>query len=1249
MKPKTIAFASLLVVTISLVQGLPRSHRFKPVVNLNPEKVTTTQKPIEVRKSTLFPKNTKKYVITDKPLPRVTAPSSYKYFLAKRPLMLKFEPTSSFLRNGPAVPHQSLMKKVNFVVSTPSPYEKNSKKSYWDNQRPIHIRNNKTTEDNVVNNTMPRKPNENKDKITAQPQLNIMNTTMSTKAPKNETREIILLPINEQELKSNPNAIADEVSDIIAFVNKLHETKENISKIGSTTQQPIDKRTLIHPTMQPSTKVTESSLAYPTHEHTTIKNQDNGRKQTPNEDVIQPNSSSTTEKTAKTLSPVQKDTITKSYSVKGNKDETNETAPEIVFIPVNISELKSHPDLIAEEVKHVVNDISKHASQVTQSTTVSTTVASISSSPTTSMVTTTASEKATPVTMGLDEPEIIIIGKGKSFPSSNSSSEDRQNPNDDVENVIYLLSNKNLNKSSNSLTTKQFSYPAVDAKDVQPNNSFITKGLTTTPLTPIQKETITESYSLKGNKNESSAPEIVFIPVDLSDLKSHPNLIAEEVKNTVNEIKKHTSTVSESSTTTTVAITSTSTNPSITTTPTVTTQIPMGPEEPEIEITAKGEHSPSSNNSKYSQNPDDDVKNIIYHTPVLHDSNNDVTTETSTNVAISSANNSSPEILFIPVNLDELKSHPNLIANEMKDIIDNINRHPPKIDITTTTSTVTNEAATVLTTITPATTSTTTTTSTPVIENSVNNQNPNTEVTTEQSEATPKVDKPITSSSSHDMIFLPVNLADLKAHPNAIEDEIKDVVNLINDNPNNKKKSETTATPSPKIKEVVPNTTPREYKIITSTSEPLSKHMSNPESIVPVGSSDKQISPEIIFIPVNLKDFELHPNDVNDEIQDIVNNMDKPKSSDETNLTDKSLTTMNKDHTTESSRNLLPMQLDDKPMKNESKNMMATENSLPTSDMLTGRSSTQADFQSSTISLDDITTENAHSKENVTAEKPPEVVFIPVNLNDLESNPAIADEVRDIVDFMNKLHPHDNKVTASLDPQKNTPQESDSPKSTGKVTHNVSSMPTTQILSTTSTSESSVRKYSQNLETDATTESLVKSSSDASLTPSKEDHVTTESLQREIVFIPIKLEELKSNPDLVADEVKDIVNYMNEKDKTNNNTTEQYTTEKDISSIKTTSEIPADTTTLKTSTITETTDNIVTPKYIIIEPIEVTALKDEDENDIYVGNILRRPKVTNKQNDNEKNKGANKSGRSNSISDDISDVIYVIKKNKNNT
>ncbi|XP_047508581.1 myb-like protein U [Pieris napi] len=487
MKPKTIAFAFLLVVTISLVQGLPRSHRFKPVVNLNPEKVTTTQKPIEVRKSTLFPKNTKK--------------------------------------------------------------------------------------------------------------------------------------------------------------------------------------------------------------------------KTPNEDVIQPISSPTTEKTARTLSPVQKDTITKSYSLKGNKDEINETAPEIVFIPVNISELKSHPDLIAEEVKNVVSDISNHASQVTQSTT---------------------------------------------------------------------------------------------------------------------KEIITESYSLKGNKDESSAPEIVFIPVDLSDLKSHPYLIAEEV----NEIKKHTSTVSESSTSTTAAITSTSTNPSITTTPTVTTQIPMGPEEPEIEITAKGEQSPSSNNRKYSQNPDDDVKNIIYHTPnnVLNNSNNDVTTETSTNVAISSANNSSPEILFIPVNLDELKSHPNLIANEMKNIIDNINRHPPKIDITTTTSTITNEAATVLTTITPSTTSTTTTTTTAVIDNSVYNQNPNAGVTTEQSEATPKVDKPITSSSSHDMIFLPVNLADLKAHPNAIEDEIKDV--------------------------------------------------------------------------------------------------------------------------------------------------------------------------SSTISLDDITTENAHSKQNVTAEKPPDVVFIPVNLNDLESNPAIADEWR---------------------------------------------------------------------------------------------------------------------------------------------------------------------------------------------------------------------------------------------------------------
>ncbi|XP_045484632.1 dentin sialophosphoprotein-like [Pieris rapae] len=105
---------------------------------------------------------------------------------------------------------------------------------------------------------------------------------------------------------------------------------------------------------------------------------------------------------------------------------------------------------------------------------------------------------------------------------------------------------------------------------------------------------------------------------------------------------------------------------------------------------------------------------------------------------------------------------------------------------------------------------------------------------------------------------------------------------------------------------------------------------------------------------------------------------------------------------------------------------------------------------------------------------------------------------------------------------------------------------------------------------------------------------------REIVFIPIKLEELQSNPDLVADEVKDIVNYMSEKDKTNNNMTEQYTTEKEISSIKTTSEIHADTTTLKTSTITETTENIVTPKYIFIEPIEVTALKDEDENDIYV-------------------------------------------------
>ncbi|CAH4034943.1 unnamed protein product [Pieris brassicae] len=1236
MKPKTIAFAFLLAITISLVEGLPRTHRFKPVVNLNPEKVTTTQKPIEVRKSTLFPKNNKKYVITDKPLLRMTAPSSYKYLLAKRPLMLKFEPSSSLLKNGHAVPHQSLMKKVKFVVSTPSPYERNSKKSYWDNQRPIHIRNNKTTEDNVINNTMPIKPNENKDEITTQPQLNNMTTTKSSRAPKNETREIILLPINEEELKTNPNAIADEVSDIISFVNKLHETKENISEIGST-QQPIDKRTLIHPTLLPSTKATESSSVYPTHDHTTIKNQDNSRKPTPNEDVI-PIIIYTTEKVATTLSPVQKDTITKSYSLKGNNDDTNETRPEIVFIPVNISELKSHPDLIAEEVKNVVKDISEHDSQVTESTT----VASISSSTITSTVKNTAAEKATPLTMRLDEPDIIIIDKGERFPSSDSSSEDRQNPTDDVGNVIYILPNNNLNESSNSLTSKQTSYPAVDAKDVQPKNSFITKDQTTTPLRPMQKETITESYSLPGNKDESSAPEIVFIPVDLSDLKSHPDLIADEVINTVNEIKKHTSPVSESSTSTTVAIASTSTNDSISSTissVTTTASINTTPilMEPEIKITAKGEHSPSSkNSSKSSQNSDDDVENVIYHTSnyVLNNSNNNLTTETSTNIAISSDNNSSSEILFIPVNLEELKSHPNLIANEVKNIIDNINRHTSKMDMTTTTT------ATVLTTITPATTSTTTTTTTPVIKASVNNQNPKTDETTEQSEATLKV---------HDMIFLPVNLADLKSHPNAIEDEIKDVVNLINNNANNKTKNETTVNPSPKLKKVVPNTTPREYNTITSTSEPLSKQKSNPETIVPVGSSEKQISPEIIFIPVNLKDFESHPNDINGEIHDIVNNMNESKSSDETNLTDKSLTTMNKDYTTESPKNLLPIQQDDKPMKIGSKNVMANENSLPESDMVTERFSTPADLQSSAISLDDLTTENSHSKQNVTVEKSPEVVFIPINLNDLESNPAIADEVRDIVDFMNKLHPHDNKVTSSPNPQKNTPQESVSTKSTDKVTDTTSAMPTSKILSTTSTTENSVTKYSQNLETDLTTESPVKSTSDASLTTSKEDHITTESLQREIVFIPIKLEELKSNPDLVADEVKGIVNYMNEKDKTNNNTTEQYTTEKEIVTIKTTSESPAYTTTLKTSAITETTENIVTPKYIIIEPIEVTALKDEDENDIYVGNILSRRNVTNKQNDSEKNKGANKSGKSNSITDDISDVIYVIKKNKNNT
>ncbi|XP_045533498.1 uncharacterized threonine-rich GPI-anchored glycoprotein PJ4664.02-like [Pieris brassicae] len=758
----------------------------------------------------------------------------------------------------------------------------------------------------------------------------------------------------------------------------------------------------------------------------------------------------------------------------------------------------------------------------------------------------------------------------------------------------------------------------------------------------MQKETITESYSLPGNKDESSAPEIVFIPVDLSDLKSHPDLIADEVINTVNEIKKHTSPVSESSTSTTVAIASTSTNDSISSTissVTTTASINTTPilMEPEIKITAKGEHSPSSkNSSKSSQNSDDDVENVIYHTSnyVLNNSNNNLTTETSTNIAISSDNNSSSEILFIPVNLEELKSHPNLIANEVKNIIDNINRHTSKMDMTTTTT------ATVLTTITPATTSTTTTTTTPVIKASVNNQNPKTDETTEQSEATLKV---------HDMIFLPVNLADLKSHPNAIEDEIKDVVNLINNNANNKTKNETTVNPSPKLKKVVPNTTPREYNTITSTSEPLSKHKSNPETIVPVGSSEKQISPEIIFIPVNLKDFESHPNDINGEIHDIVNNMNESKSSDETNLTDKSLTTMNKDYTTESPKNLLPIQQDDKPMKIGSKNVMANENSLPESDMVTERFSTPADLQSSAISLDDLTTENSHSKQNVTVEKSPEVVFIPINLNDLESNPAIADEVRDIVDFMNKLHPHDNKVTSSPNPQKNTPQESVSTKSTDKVTDTTSAMPTSKILSTTSTTENSVTKYSQNLETDLTTESPVKSTSDASLTTSKEDHITTESLQREIVFIPIKLEELKSNPDLVADEVKGIVNYMNEKDKTNNNTTEQYTTEKEIVTIKTTSESPAYTTTLKTSAITETTENIVTPKYIIIEPIEVTALKDEDENDIYVGNILSRRNVTNKQNDSEKNKGANKSGKSNSITDDISDVIYVIKKNKNNT
>ncbi|CAK1542625.1 unnamed protein product [Leptosia nina] len=1063
MKPYNIITCAIIaIICILSVQGLPSSNRYKPVVNLNPEKQNVTEKPVEVRKSSLFPKNSKKYVVTESPMPGTTSSYLYKYFMVKRPLMLKFAPTARpFLKNDQTVKHQPFMKDVKFIVSTPAPWERNSKKNN-EASHPIHIKANDTKQ-NSDSETVQKEPTSEQPRVSTTEEVPVLANKDSgdTQPQNNKTSEVIILPINLNDLKANPNAIAEEVKDIVDFMNKIH-SKKNKTTDGSSSIQPehdtmleassTESVTSLNPETTTTKPTTVPMTADPASYMTTInkssipesnKLQDSSPQnlnQNPDDDVedimyrIPKNDSQVPEVYGTTQNLLPESTnneMTKNPLQEGSNNVTTEKSlPEMIILPVNVDEINSHPENIAEEIKNIMNEI----------------------------------------------------------------------------NMIHAQN------GSDDKSTKSSPEPVTEVTTKTPEPSFIT-----------EPTTIYTSPNPENNLTREVLPEILYIPVSLEDLKP----ISE--KTTENIISSTEAAVSEKNNSFESPITT--------------------------ENNKSNQESSTTPYSETSTGTTRDKTTFSTTQKSLPEVENDTTTEIIPH-----------DIVYIPVDLNELRYHPEVIANEINDIANDINKTQPKTGN--------------------------------VISDHKDNKSSESSTIKQESEVTSDYSIP-TQVSETTSAFTTTEFTTQETTESSSTSEI--------------------------------------------TTEITSTHS---ESTLATQNTTPDV---VLYIPVNVGDLETNPDIIKNEIQDLVNNM--------SNATTKNLEHLNDEVTTRQIETTTISLPTESITQNTPSTVIIQNSTSQTSTENYIVESTPADNNSENNTMtviDNLTTEKTSS----------DVVFIPVNLDDIQSNPVIANEMRDIINYMNHLHPNKNNSTTETTHMEDITTEKLLPQSTNEVTTESTTIQyvttesaTTEHVVSAETStpirEEAVTTVSHP-ETEVKIDTTTKPNEIPSTSP-KSDKTTENS--HDIVYIPVDLDELKSHPNLIVDEVKDLVNHMNGENEGNS------TEARDHANTHSTTALESVTVTQETPKNDEAAENIEKNEDKSKNPEEVstptttaettvpttsTAASNEnedDDDDIDVGYIINR-NFWNKVLADQKQGKTNEITTENTIRDDILDVVYTLPKDK---